>query len=221
MTLGIDHRNYDLAFGIIEAGLQNIPGSYRLRLSRGAVLAFQGQMTRALADFEEASRRDPTKDLPFFGMVMALMQTDQSERARDILRQRLAHKPESHLLLYALGEMQDRIGAPPGTPEEMEAVEALKRSVEIEPNMAAPRVALGRMLLRRGEVDEAIVHLEKALELNRDDLSPAYQLSTAYRRKGDKVKAAEYQAVFEKYKEEDRDRYMNTQILRLLREGEK
>jgi tetratricopeptide (TPR) repeat protein len=77
------------------------------------------------------------------------------------------------------------------------------------------------MLLRRGEVDEAIVHLERALKLNPDNLSPAYQLATAYRRKGNKEKAVEYQAMFEKYKEEDRDRYMNVQILRLLREGDK
>ncbi len=221
VALGIDHRNYDLAFDIIEIGLKNIPDSYRLRLSHGTVLALQGQMTRALADFEEAVRRDPSKDLPFYGMVMALMQTDQAEKARKILKERLELKPDNYILLYALGEMQDRVGAPPGTELEKEAVEALKRSIEIEPNMSTSRVALGRMLLRRGEVDEAIVHLERAIQLNPDNLSPAYQLSTAYRRKGNKEKAAEYQKMFEQYKEEDRDRYMNVQILRLLREGEK
>ncbi len=221
VALGIDHRNYDLAFDIIEVGLKNIPDSYRLRLSRGTVLAEQGQLTRALADFEEAVRRDPSKDLPFYSMVMALMQTDQPEKARSILKERLALKPDNYLLLYALGEMQDRVGAPPGTELEKEAVEALKRSIEIEPNMATSRVALGRMLLRRGELDEAILHLEKAILLNPENLSPAYQLSTAYRRKGNKEKAAEYQAKFEQYKEEDRGRYMNVQILRLLREGEK
>ena len=34
--------------------------------------------------FEEAVRIDPKKDLPFYGMVMALMQTDQTERARKV-----------------------------------------------------------------------------------------------------------------------------------------
>jgi tetratricopeptide (TPR) repeat protein len=221
VALGIDHRNYDLSFDIIEIGLKNIPGSYRLRLAHGTVLALQGQMSRALADFEEAVRIDPDKDLPFYGMVMALMQTDQAERARKVLKERLGRSPDNYLLLYALGEMQDRVGAPPGTDLEIEAVSALKRSIELQPNLAPSRVALGRMLLRRGEVDEAIVHLERAIQLNPDNLSPAYQLATAYRRKGNKEKAAEYQAMFEKYKEEDRDRYMNVQILRLLREGEK
>jgi tetratricopeptide (TPR) repeat protein len=221
VALGIDHRNYDLAFDIIEIGLKNIPGSYRLRLAHGTVLALQGQMSRALTDFEEAVRIDSSKDLPFYGMVMALMQTDQTEKARTVLRERLAISPDNYLLLYAFGEMQDRIGAPPGTDLEKEALADLKRSVELEPNMAPSRVALGRMLLRRGEVDEAIVHLERAIQLNPDNLSPAYQLATAYRRKGDKEKAAEYQKMFEAYKEEDRDRYMNVQILRLLREGDK
>lgn len=221
VALGIDHRNYDLSFDVIEIGLKNIPNSYRLRLAHGTVLAVQGQMSKALVDFEEAVRLDPSKDLPFYGMVMALMQTDQTERARKVLKERLAISPDNYLLLYALGEMQDRVGAPPGTDLEVEAVAALKHSIELEPNMAPSRVTLGRMLLRRGEVDEAIVHLERALQLNPDNLSPAYQLATAYRRKGNKEKAAECQAMFEKYKEEDRDRYMNVQILRLLREGDK
>ncbi len=221
VALGVDHRNYDLAFGIIEIGLQNIPNSFRLRLQRGAVLAFQGQLTRALADFEEAAKLDPQKDLPYFGMVMALMQTDQAARAREILHQRLAIKPDDYLLLYALGEMQDRLGAPPGSPKEEEAVRALERSIQLEPNMSTSRIALGRMLLRRGDTDRAIVELEKALEINPEDLSPCYQLSMAYRRKGNTEKADELQAKFEKFKAEDRERYMNVQILRLLREGEK
>jgi tetratricopeptide (TPR) repeat protein len=221
VALGVDHRNYDLAFGIIEIGLKNIPNSYRLRLQRGAVLAFQGQLTRALEDFEQATKIDPSKDIPYFGMVMALMQTDQAAKAREILQQRLAVKPDDYLLLYALGEMQDRIGAAPGTPQEAEAVKALERSIQIEPNMSTSRIALGRMLMRRGDLDNAILHLERAIELNPVDLSPCYQLATAYRRKGNRAKAEEYQARFEQYKEEDRDRYMNVQILRLLREGEK
>lgn len=185
------------------------------------MLAFQGQLTRALADFEEAAKHDPRKDLPYFGMVMALMQTDQATKAKEILRGRLTSNPDDYLLLYALGEMQDRIGAPPGSPEEEEAVNALERSIQLEPNMSTSRIALGRMLLRRGEIDRAIVQLEKALELNPADLSPSYQLSIAYRRKGNKAKADELQAKFEQFKAEDRDRYMNVQILRLLREGEK
>jgi tetratricopeptide (TPR) repeat protein len=221
VALGVDHRNYDLALGIIEIGLQNIPSSYRLRLQRGAVLAFQGQLTRALADFEEAAKVDPSKDLPYYGMVMALMQTDAADKAREILRERLATHPDDYLLLYAQGEMEDRLGAPPGSPQEKEAVKALERSVQLQPNMAPSRIALGRMLLRRGEIDRAIVELEKALELDPTDLSPCYQLSMAYRRKGNKAKAQELQAKFEQYKAEDRDRYMNVQILRLLREGEK
>jgi tetratricopeptide (TPR) repeat protein len=221
VLLGVDHRNYDLAYSIIEIGLKNIPDSYRLRLQRGAVLAFQGKLTEALEDFQETAKQDPGKDLPYYGMVMALMQTDQTDKAREIVRQRLATHPDYYLLLYAKGEMEDRVGAPPGSPQEIDAVKALERSVQLEPNMAASRVALGRMLLRRGEIDHAIVELEKAVEIDPTDLSPCYQLSMAYRRKGNKAKAEELQAKFEKYKAEDRDRYMNVQILRLLRKGEK
>lgn len=221
IALGVDHRNYDLALDIAEVALQNIPNSYRLLLQRGAVKAFRGQMNAAIEDFEAASKLDPQKNLPFYSIVMAMMQMDQLREGIEILRKRVAEYPDDYLLLYALGESLNRLGTPRGSPTEQEALDALEKSVRLNPNFAASRVALGRLLLRRGEIDRVIEELERALALQPTELSPCYPLAQAYRRKGNAQRADELMAKFQQYKEEEKDRFMNVTVLRLLREGEK
>ena len=220
IALGIDHANYPLALGIADIGLENNPNSYRLLLQRGAVRAFQAQYTQAVEDFEQASKLDPQKDLPFFAMAIALMQTDQLTKGLAILRQRLAASPDNYLMLYALGEGLDHQGLGHGSPEEKEAIDSLRKSIRLNPDFPDPRVALGRILLRRGDVDQGIVELEKALELDPTNLSLCYPLASAYRKKGDIARADELIVKFEKFKEEDREKHSNRTILRLLREGE-
>jgi tetratricopeptide (TPR) repeat protein len=218
MGLGVDHRNFKLALDIADIGLRNIPNSFRLIMQRGAVLGFNGQVTAALRDFEAAAQLDPQSDMPYYAMCMALMQKDQGPRALEILRQRLATHPDDYLLLYALGETADHAGSSGGVSQD-EALHAFERSVQLNPNLAASRVALGRMYFRRNELDLAIPQLERALELNPDDLSPCYQLAQAYRRKGDNQRADELMAKFEKFRDEDRERSTNRNVLQLLRQG--
>jgi tetratricopeptide (TPR) repeat protein len=220
MALGVDHGNFELALDIANIGLRNIPDSFRLIMQRGAVLAFRGQLTEAFQDFERAAQKDPQSNMPYFAMCMALMQKDQVPRALEILRGRLAKNPDDYLLLYALGESVDRAGAA-GRVSEEEALRALERSVQLNPNLSASRIALGRIYLRRDDLDHAIPQLEKALELDPTDLSPCYQLGQAYRRKGNKKRADELFAQFTKFREEDRERHINRNLLKLLREGEK
>ena len=219
IALGVDHANFDLSLDIASIGLRNIPGSFRLTMQRGAALAFRGQITEGLADFEAAAKLDPDNNLPYFAMCMALMQTDQAPRALELLRQRLARSPDDYLLLYALGESLDRSRAADSASQE-EALRALERSVTLNPSLTAAHALLGKFYLRRDQVDRAIEELEKALELDPTDLTPCYQLSNAYRRKGDQKRADELLAKFQQFRDEDREKHINRNLLKLLREGE-
>ena len=219
IALGVDHANFDLSLDIANIGLRNIPGSFRLTMQRGAALAFRGQITEGLEDFEAAAKLDPNNNLPYFAMCMALMQTDQAPKALELLRQRLARSPDDYLLLYALGESLDRSRAADSVSQE-EALRALERSVALNPSLTAAHALLGKFYLRRGEVDRAIEELEKALELDPTDLTPCYQLSNAYRRKGDQKRADELLAKFQQFRDEDREKHINRNLLKLLREGE-
>ncbi len=218
MALGVDHANMDLALDIANIGLRNIPNSYRLIMQRGAVRAFHGQLNPALDDFEAAAKLEPQRDLPYYGMCMALMQKDQTPQAVEIVRQRLAISPNNYLLLYALGEILSRSAA--STEHDQEALQLLERSVRMKPDFATARAALGKVYFREGDDDRALAEFEKALQLDPTDLTPCYQLAQIYRRKGDTQRANDLFTKFAKFRDEDRERHINTHLLQLLREGE-
>ncbi|HEU0005922.1 MAG TPA: tetratricopeptide repeat protein, partial [Terriglobia bacterium] len=220
-ALCVDHANYDLAMEIVNIGVGNLPQSDRLHLQRGAVLAMKGKSAEAAADFETASKLAPQKNLPYVARGITLLQAGEAAKAIELLRQRTAASPNDYMGHYILAEALNRDGPSPGSPEEREVVLCLERSIRLKADFSGARATLGKTLLRRGEVDRAIRELEKALELDPKDESPMYQLAQAYRRKGDLNRAKDLFAKVDRSKAEERDKFMNRTLLRLVREGAK
>ena len=217
VVLSVDHKNYDLALEIAGIGLEHVPASQRLILQRGAVRAFKGQYAEAVEDLQQAIRLNPNENLPYFAMSMALMQMDQMHKAIEILRQRVAASPDDYLILFALGEALNRAGFSPGSAEAQDAVNALEKSVRLNPRFAGSRAALGKILFKVGDLDAAIRELDKALELDPSDFAPAYTLALALRRKGETARAEQLLAGYEKHKAEERDQFRNQTLVRILR----
>jgi protein O-GlcNAc transferase len=67
----------------------------------------------------------------------------------------------------------------------------------VKPNYAHARYLFGKILLARGQAQEALVHLEAAVKLAPGDANVHYQLGQAYQRLGRTEQAAE---AFEAYK---------------------
>ena len=218
-TLCVDHANYDLGLEIVNIGIKNIPRSDRLYFQRGTLLAMKGESNQAVADFETASTLAPERGLPYVARGIVLLELGEISKAINLIHQRVAANPNDYLVQYVLGEALNRSGPALGSAEENEAVQALEKSVLINPTFAASRAVLGKMLLRRNEVDRAIVHLEKALELDPAETSTTYQLALAYRKKGNLERAKELLAKVDQAKSESREQFMKHTLLRLVREG--
>ncbi|MCI0391426.1 MAG: tetratricopeptide repeat protein [Acidobacteria bacterium] len=218
-TLCVDHANYDLGLEIVGIGINNIPQSDRLYFQRGTLLAMKGQSAQAAADFETASKLSPQKNLPYVARGLVLLELNQTTKAIELLRQRVAASPNDYLAQYVLGEAINRSGPAAGSAEENEAIQALEKSVLVNPNFPASHATLGKLLLRRGEVDRAITELEKALELDSNESSSLYQLAVAYRKKGNQQRARELFAKVDQLKTESREQFMKRTLLRLVREG--
>jgi tetratricopeptide (TPR) repeat protein len=71
------------------------------------------------------------------------------------------------------------------------ALEAYERSIQIEPNDARTRLALGQFLLDKDDPQKAIVHLRAAVDLEPKLPSALASLGRAYRRLGDTTSAVE------------------------------
>ena len=218
-ALCIDYENYDLGLEITNIGLAKIPNSDRLYLQRGVMRAMKGQVAESEKDFEMAHNLAPTKTLPYVALGIAWMQLGNIPKAIQALREQDKLHPGDFLISYLLGEALIRSGPQPGSEGENEAVQAFETSVKLNPDFVHSRAELGKLLLRRGEVDRAIVELEKAVEIDPTEAAPAFQLANAYRRKGDTARAEKMMAHVGTLHQKEREDSVGKALKRIVREG--
>jgi tetratricopeptide (TPR) repeat protein len=216
-ALCLKHNNFDLALEIVDIGLQRAPTSDRLHVQRGVVLAMKEQFAGARSEFEAAIKLAPERGLPYVALGLILMQMDQTADAVKVLRARTAAARDDYLALWFLGEALNRSGALPGTPENDEALKALTRSVELNPQVVQSRVLLAKLLARRGDFDGAAVHLVRALALDPENVTAMYQLAQVYQKKGDSLRAKELFAKVSKAKAEDREQFTRSGFQHIIR----
>lgn len=219
IALCLDHENFDLGLEIADISVRRVPASHRLHLQRGVALAMKGRFEDAQEAFRTAAGLAPERNLPGVALGLILMQQDRLPDAVRVLREQAERHPEDYLVQWFLAEALHRSGVRPGAAGEAEAVAALRASVGLHPELFESHLLLGKMLARRGELDEAIEHLERARELDPDDVSATYQLALVYRRQGQADRARELLALVGERKADDRDQFARGGLLRIVREG--
>lgn len=180
----------------------------------------KGELGEAEKEFAEATRLSPESGLSPVAMGLVLIQMEKVSEAIDVLRRQQSKTPNDPYVLWFLGEALNRAGIKPDSEAEREAMSALGVSIRLNPSLSQPRALLGKLLLRRGEVDRACEQLEKAVELDPDDLTATYQLAQALQKKGQTARARELFSKVEKAKIADRD-LTRQNLLRILREQSK
>lgn len=221
IALCIDHKNLDLAGEIAAVGVKRLPGSDRLQLQRGIVWAMKGQFPEAREAFDKAASLAPAKSLPQVALSLVLLQMDQPDEAVRLLRRRTAAGGDDYLLLWFLGEALNRAGAEPDSAEGKEAIAALEKSIRLNPEVAQPRVLLGKMLARRGAVEPAAEQLERALKLEPENTTAMYQLAQVLTKKGETARAKELFAKVSKAKADEREQLTTKGLAQIVREGPK
>lgn len=217
--ISLDKENYDLGIEIAGVGLANLSNSERLYVQRGVMRAMKGQFEEAQKDFMKASELAPNEVLPDVALGLVAMQKGDLDKSVLDLRHAAQRHPDSYLAHYWLGKALERSGAAPGTKEGDELLRALQISVQLNPNFWHSRADLGKILISRGEVDLAIVHLQKAAELNPSATSPLYLLAQAYRRKGDEARASELLARVSTMQAEEREALPQATLKNIVRDG--
>lgn len=220
IALCLDHENFDLGIEIADIGVDRLPGSHRLHLQRGVALAMKGRFEDAEAAFERSAALAPERSLPSSALGLILMQQDRLPDAVRVLRARREQTPGDYMVLLFLAEALQRSGVEPGSEAEEEAVGALRKSIELNPDLFQSRLLLGKMLARRGSLDEAAVHLERARAIDSTDVSATYQLALVHRSQGNTEKARALLALVGQQKQEDREAFTRGSLLRIVREVE-
>ncbi|HXG33296.1 MAG TPA: tetratricopeptide repeat protein [Bryobacteraceae bacterium] len=217
IALCLDQNNPDLASEIADIGLRRRPESGRLWIQKGVVYAWKGLMPQAREAFAKAAELSKEMGLAHVALGLALLQMNENAAAIELLRQRA--QQDDYLAQWFLAEALYRSGAPPGSAEEQEAIQALEKSVRSKPDLAPSRALLGKLLFRRGDFEGAAAQLERALEIAPDDVSALYQLAQLYAKKGDLARSRELFARVGKMKANEREQFTSQGLEQILRQG--
>jgi tetratricopeptide (TPR) repeat protein len=122
--------------------------------ARARIAARRGDFAEALPLFAKLSREHHTAAV--LGEYGAWLTTaKQPRKALPLLLEAEKLQPSAYGA-FRLGLVQSRLG------HKEAAEKSLRRAVEQRPNMTAAQIALGNLLRKRGEMVEAVTHLEAA-----------------------------------------------------------
>ena len=180
----LDHDAAALALEVINAGVSRNPNAARLYTMRGAIHANRAELDEAVQDFERARALSPDELYGSVGLSMVLRQTNRIPEAIALLRKKLVQRPADATLNYLLADALMRGDPAPDSAEFREARKALGRALRANPAFASAQAALGKLMLRAGDLPAAIDALQVALKLDASNRLALNQLVIAYRRSG-------------------------------------
>jgi tetratricopeptide (TPR) repeat protein len=180
--LCMQHNSYDLGLEVTQAGIENLSTTPGLLTMQGVIYAQLGRYSEAEAAFEKATAQDPQQRSAALGLTLTLQKTGRLGESIETLRGRRREHPEDAVTAFLLAQALIRRGVSPGQPEFEEARQALELAVPALPAEAEPRVALGKLYLASGEIDQAVKALREAVNLDSSDRAATYQLMMLLRR---------------------------------------
>ena len=167
-SLCLDHQSFDVAADVVNVGIANIPDSAALYTLRGAIAAQTSNLEQSAADFEQANRLKPDANYGDVGLSLLLGQQSQLDEAIAVIRSRLKSTPNDAKLNFLLADLLMRKPDDPQTGQN-EARRLLTKAVRLQPEMAKAHAALGKLLLKSGQAEEAISELKLALAKEPND----------------------------------------------------
>jgi predicted Zn-dependent protease len=142
------------------------------------------QYVEAAKQWREALKFSPYNAYIKKQLAIALFQTGDLERARDLFQGLLQSKPESPELNYYFGDTLLKSQQPQA------ALPFLNKAISNDPELLAAHASLARAYLALGQAEKAIPHLKAALPIDEDG-SLHYQLGRAYQAQGETELARE------------------------------
>jgi tetratricopeptide (TPR) repeat protein len=157
--------------GEAEAALQHLetfgrenPGyAVDMIQAQAQLLASMERYPEALENYDRVVAYRPDSESAYLGKAELLLRMGRQDDAITLYRDSVERWPDSATSLNALGyTLADR------TEDYTEAARLIGMALEMEPHNAAIIDSYGWILYRQGELDEALLQLEKAYDLLRD-----------------------------------------------------
>jgi predicted Zn-dependent protease len=188
-----DRRDYQLGLRVVGAGLKELPESARLHYERAVFLGRLDRFEEARPEFERAAALAPESYIGSLALVQERLYEDKYTEAIQLLRNAIQAGHRDDQTLSLLGTVLMKQGAAPGQPEFAEAKQALEDSAKQRPDYPSTEIALGKLYLMEGRLQDAVTHLEAGRRLEPENREVYAGLAQAYLKMGDRTKARECQ----------------------------
>jgi tetratricopeptide (TPR) repeat protein len=198
------HRTLDPAVDVFRNATERYPKSPRLAIGLGMALYSRGNYDDAVKALLHAADLNPADPNCYYFLSRAY---DSSPGQADEVIQRFRHfmdlQPANAKApyYYAMSMWKGRRAQDASI--HFQQIEALlKKSIELDPKFAEPRLQLGNLYSDQRKYELAIPLYERALVLNPDLADAHYRLGQAYVHVGKKDEAQQQLAVYQKLRSE-------------------
>jgi tetratricopeptide (TPR) repeat protein len=200
---------FDMGLKVAELGLKRLPRSAPLVFEHGILLARLDFIEEAMKELQKVTELAPGSDVAYIAAAQkCIFESDVDEAVR-IAREGIGKGKQHFMLLALFGEALVLSGVEAGSKEFAEARAALEQSVALSPTYVSARMTLGKLYLMERRMDDAIVQLNVARELDPKNPAVYSNLAAAYRRRGDTARAEEILAILAKLNKEEEERIRN------------
>jgi tetratricopeptide (TPR) repeat protein len=179
------------ALKAVEQATVLAPDSFDAQFALGRARFGAGDPSGASLAFRAAVALKTDDAQSRFFLATALEGAGDDEAALSAYRELLAIRPESADGHLGLGALLVKLGGE----RTDEGIRELLRAVNLNGDLYEARITLGRALLRKGQAQAAVEHLQRAAALAPRNPEPHYQLALAYRRLGKTAEAARENAI--------------------------
>jgi tetratricopeptide (TPR) repeat protein len=181
----VDLNQFDEAAILLQRGLAEVSDPFPLLIRIGAIEIIQGHFDKSRVSFNEAVREHPNIALGYVALAQTYMKEGNDERAISVLRDGRGKVDKDFALEYVLGLTSFEMG------QQSDALEALKNSEELGPDVVEPHYQLGMLYMQQNKWSDAQGEFESVLRLDPHHAASFYQLSRTYKRMGNTGKAKE------------------------------
>ena len=185
-ALCLDHDSFQTGIKMMDVGLQHVPDSAAIYLSRGLLHAQLAEYDAAEADFRKAEQLDSTQSLSDYALDLAEMQRNNPQQALEQVKQQVKEHPDSALLNFLLAKLLMNETPAVGSPAFQQAMDSVQRAVKLKPDLVDGHDLLASMYMSTGQYDRAIEQSRIALQYAPADESATYHLVISLRHTGQK-----------------------------------
>jgi predicted Zn-dependent protease len=170
------------------------PACFRAHTVAGNAWLLLGDAARGLHHLRAAARLNPSDTPLVQQLIRGLLEGQQlpeATRRAEALTARYPGFAQGYALLAVCYQLH-----PPDTPRARKALETARRCIDLDPTNALGQAQVGRLMLRDGDRQAAVRHLEAARFLNPERTATLFDLARAYRVTGRRAEAEAVQTLF-------------------------